>query len=89
MSWGTPTEIERRRRIRVALWAYAYEEHSVSLVSDAEFDEECLKVNLKQSTGDRRMDNWFRKTFSPHTGQWVHNHPNRTGLERLYRLLTT
>ncbi len=38
-AWGTPAEVERRRRILLALWAYAYE-CGDPLVEDAEYDSE-------------------------------------------------
>ena len=80
-------EVERRRRIRVAVWAYAYEILDVSLVSDHRFDEECKLVDPKVSTGNARLDSFFRKTFSAHTGQWVHKHPDINRLSSLVRRL--
>lgn len=83
MTWGTPKEIERRRRIRLSVWAYAYEVLDVSLVSDEVFDSEAKLVDLKVSTGNRRLDTFFRKHFADFTGQWVHKHPD---LKRLAAL---
>lgn len=85
MSWGTPVEIERRRRIRVAVWAYAYELLSEALVDDATFDEECKLVDLKVATGHQQMDLWFKRNFSPDTGMWVRRHP---GIQRLHQIAT-
>lgn len=73
----TPLEKERQRRICVAIWAYAYEFLSASIVDDALFDKTCQEINLKTSTGNREMDSWFRNNFQPHTGQWVRNHPHQ------------
>jgi hypothetical protein len=87
VTWGTPVEVERRRRIRVACWAYAYEVLDVSLVSDHRFDEECKLIDPKVSTGNARLDSFFRKTFSAHTGQWVHKHPDINRLSSLVRRL--
>lgn len=87
MVWGTPEEIERRRRIFVSVWAYAYEYMNVSLVDDATFDAECLKIDLTIRTGNKKMDNWFRKNFNAFTGMWVRNHPEKAGLERIYNLI--
>lgn len=84
-SWGSPQEIERRRRIRLAVWAYAYEALDVSLVSDERFDREAKLVDLKVSTGNRRLDAFFRKHFADYTGQWVHKHPDRARLDHLTR----
>ncbi len=82
MTWGSPAEIETRRRICVAAWAFAYEFLNRSDVSDAVFDAECYKVDLSVDTGNPRMDQWFRENFSPHTGQWIHNHPDLKGLQK-------
>ena len=84
--WGSIEEAETKRRIRVALWAYAYEVHSDSLVDDVTFDKECESIDLSVNTLNKDMDTWYRENFDPCTGQWVHNHPNKEGLERLYQL---
>lgn len=83
--WGTPVEVERRRRIRLSVAAWAYETRAASFMSDAEFDRECLLVGPSISTGNRKLDNFFKKHFSPHTGQWVHKHPDKAGLESLWQ----
>ena len=80
-------EIERWRRIRVALWAYAYEIKNTCLVSDHVFDRECLKVDLSISTGRPDLDCWFAKEFQPHTGSWIRKHPELNKLERIYNVL--
>lgn len=84
--WGSAEERERRRRILVAVAAYAYEIKNNPIWSDARFDKECLRINLKQSTGNKAMDRWFKHNFDPSTGMWVHNHPDRKGLLRIYKL---
>lgn len=84
--WGTTEERERKRRIMVAVAAYAYEIKNNPIWTDEKFDRECLQINLKQRTGDRRMDKWFKKNFDPSTGMWVHDHPDRKGLLRIYRM---
>jgi hypothetical protein len=86
-AWGTPVEIETRRRIRLSLWAYAYEYKDDPLVSDEIFDKESLLVNLNISTTNAKMDKWFKKNFSPSTGFWIREHPDIEGLERIYNLL--
>lgn len=73
MPWGSPVERERRRRIRLALWAYAYEVLAEPMVSDAEYDAEALASDPNMKTG--RHDAWWRRNFSPATGQWIHSHP--------------
>lgn len=82
-SWGSPAEVERRRRIRIAVWAYAYEVLDVTLASDHRFDAECKLVDLSISTGNPRLDQWFGKAFAAHTGQWVHLHPDLKHLAAL------
>lgn len=73
----TPLEKERRRRIVVSLWAYAYEFKNRSIVSDNFFDAECymLVANLRVDTDRPDLDYWFRGAFDPSTGMWIHKHP--------------
>ena len=84
--WGSPVEVERHRRIRVAVWAWAYEMKSAPLVDDFTYDREALLIDPTIDTDNAEMDTFFRDTFSPHTGQWVLQHPNKAGLERYFRL---
>lgn len=87
-AWGTPQEVERRRRIMVSVWAYAYELASppVSLVPDHIFDAECymLAAGLHIDTDRLDLDYWFRGSFDPSTGMWIHKHPELDKIERLY-----
>lgn len=78
---------EKRRRICVSVWAWAYEKHSDSIVSDAKFDEVCKQIDVSVSTGNDIMDIFFKNEFSSHTGQWVHKHPEKDKLEALYQRL--
>ena len=80
--WGTPIEIERRRRIRLSLWAYAYEIAGAQLVDDARFDAEAYKSDPQIETG--HLDDWWQACFAPHTGQWIHSHPELQRLADLY-----
>lgn len=77
--WGTGAtgriERERRRRIMLAVWAYAYEFEAVSLVSDAEFDKESYLVDPSTNTGRADLDHFFRTSFAAYTGQWIYKHP--------------
>lgn len=84
-AWGTPIEIERRRRIRVSVWAHAYEALDVSLVDDHTFDAECMLVDPKVSTGHAILDAFFRKHFVAYSGQWVTKHPDKRRLDALTR----
>jgi len=87
LSWGSPVEIERRLRIRVALWAFAYELRSDSLVDDATFDAAARAIDLTIATGRPDLDAWFRENFDPSTGSWVWRHPEVGKLSTLYRTL--
>ena len=85
MSWGSTVEIERRRRIKLSVAAYAYEFHSDSIISDGEFDDLANKINVQITTGNEIMDDFFREHFSSYTGQWIHTHPDLVNLERIYK----
>lgn len=84
MSPRTPKEIETRRRIKIAVWAYAYEFENHSIVSDAVFDVECYQVNLAIETDRPDLDYWFRAWFQPCTGVWIHKHPDLPRIKELY-----
>lgn len=83
-SWGSEVEIERRRRIKVALWAWSYENYADTLVDDATFDAECSKINPAIKTGHKVMDDFFATEFAAFTGQWIHKHPELDKLDLLY-----
>lgn len=88
-AWGTPKEVETRRRIIVSVWAYAYEVKNVSLVPDNVFDAECymLAANLRIDTDRLDLDYWFRGAFDPSTGMWIHKHPELDKIAKLYERL--
>jgi hypothetical protein len=75
---------ERRLRIRLSVAAYAYEYENDSIMSDAEFDDLCMQVNLEQGTGYRKLDTYFRNHFVPDTGMWIRKHPDKRGLATIY-----
>ena len=77
--------MERRNRIILSIAAYAYEVENDSIMLDHEFDEKCKSVNLNVNTGNRKLDNWFKKHFDPSTGQWIHKHPELNRIKQLYR----
>lgn len=85
----SPVEMERWRRIRLSVAAWAYEVHDVSIMPDAVFDKMCLDVDVKVSTGHRKLDQFFRKEFDPSTGVWVHKHPEKGKLEGIYQRFWT
>lgn len=74
--------MERRRRIKLSLWAFAYEIVGAPMVDDATFDAMAYASNRDISTG--RLDIWWRLNFQPFTGQWVHQHPELDRLAKLY-----
>lgn len=80
----TDIETERRHRIQVALWAYAYEVMNKSLVTDAVFDAACLAIDTSVSTGNDVMDKFFREEFTPDTGMWIYKHPELDGICKVY-----
>lgn len=89
MSNPIPEEI--RRRIRVSIWAYAYEFENSLLVADSQFDAEASKINPLLCTSypgrdNSEIDAWFKAHFKPHTGAWIHNHPNLPRIKELCEL---
>jgi len=78
-------EEEKRRRIQVALWAYAYEIENHPLVPDHVFDVTCLEINPNTSTGNEVLDKFFRTEFDPCTGNWIHKHPELDKVKLLYK----
>lgn len=82
--WGSPVERERRNRILLAVYAYAYEFRNHSLVSDAEFDALARSINPSLETGHHVLDNFFATHYSADTGMWIHQHPDLHGIARLY-----
>ena len=85
--WGNPVEVERRRRIFVCAWAYAYEVLNEHLVEDSIFDAECRLVNINMKTGHDVLDTFFRIHFNPATGMWIHKHPEKQKLHALTQRL--
>jgi hypothetical protein len=83
-SWGSPIEIERRRRIKASIAAYAYEFLADSIMEDHEFDQLCLEIDTQINTGNRKLDIFFKNEFNPATGYWVHQHPEKEKLKDLY-----
>ena len=79
---------EKKRRINVALWAYAYEVMNDPLVSDSKFDEVCLEIKPEVSTGNDKLDEFFRDEFAPYTGMWIYKHPELKKVATLYTRLT-
>jgi len=80
----TKLEKERMNRIRLSIYAYAYEVENDSLVSDEEFDRLSRSIDPNVSTNHKVMDSFFRKKFHPDTGMWIHEHPEINRIKELY-----
>lgn len=82
-------EEERRKRIRASLAAYAYEILNSPIMSDADFDALCLSIDPSIRTGKRVLDLFFKTEFNPHTGQWIHAHPQLDLIKDCYERVYT
>ena len=76
---------EIRNRIKLSVAAYAYEFLNDSIMSDHDFDQLSLQINPQQETGNKKMDDFFKKHFKPDTGMWVRAHPEIGKLNYLYK----
>lgn len=76
---------ERRRRIRVSIWAYAYEIEHNPLVDDATYDRESYLIDVSIPTGHEILDQFFKDKFSPDTGMWIEEHPELEKLRERYQ----
>ena len=79
----------KRARIRIALFAYAYEFKNDSIVSDTQYDKEARELDYTTETDNKELDDFFRKEYTPDSGMWVRKHPDvATGkLEGLYQYI--
>jgi hypothetical protein len=85
---SAPTYCEQTRlRIRLSVYALAYEVHSDPLVSDSEFDSMARRVDLSIPTARPDLDQWFAENFNPSTGMWVLSHPEMGRLDEIYQSL--
>lgn len=75
---------EIKNRIKLSVAAYAYEYKDDSIMSDAEFDELSKEINPEEKTGNKKMDNFFKKNFNTDTGMWIRRHPDKRSLNHLY-----
>lgn len=80
---------ETRLRIRLSIWAYAYEFENDSMVSDAEFDAACREVDLAARTKRPDLDDWWIDNFDPSTGMWIRQHPELDKVRSKYWFLKT
>lgn len=79
----TIAEKEKRRRLRLSIFAFSYEFLNHSFVSDEEFDRLSKEVDLSIETGNEEMDRWFRENFEPCTGMWIQEHPHKERLKEI------
>ena len=72
---------ETRNRILVSVAAYAYEYLDKPIMSDADFDALCKRIDPKLDTGNAKLDAFFRDCFNSATGMWIHRHPEKAKLK--------
>ena len=77
---------EIRNRIRLSVAAYAYEYKDDPIMSDDDFDKLAKEINPEEKTGNRKLDNFFKKEFATDTGMWIHKHPERDKLLSLIHI---
>ena len=98
-AWGNDREFQRKVRIMISLYAYAYEFEADPLVDDATFDEYAKLVDPKIKTVEdyydrdrthraEKLDKFFKKEFKSYTGSWIHIHPDLENVKRLYKVIT-
>ena len=76
---------ERLRRQRLLAAAYVYEiTYDSPIMSDLEFDQQCLAVDLSLEV-DPATDVWWRENFEPSTGMWIHRYKDTEELDRLVK----
>lgn len=80
----TLIETERRRRIRLSVFAYAYEFDNTSLISDEEYDKLSRMIDPSIKTGHDVLDKFFETEFEPDTGMWIRKHPELKRVGDLY-----
>jgi hypothetical protein len=86
--YNEKVDTETRNRIRLCVAAYAYEFMDVSIMSDGDFDALAKKIDVTVDTRRPDLDKWFRENFAAHTGQWIHNHPEKPKLRSIaFKLL--
>lgn len=74
----------RRDRIRISMFAYAYDILGEPLVSDSDYDSLAKTLDNTTSTDNEIMDTFFKEEYVNHSGMWIHKHPQ---LERIRQLV--
>lgn len=75
---------EIRNRLKISVYAFAYEIKHDSLISDYEYDLLAKKINVNVSTNNKLLDEFFRDCYTPDSGMWVTKHPELGKLNKLY-----
>ena len=79
-------EVQRRIRLCIAAYQYELQPEGKQVMTDAEFDEECLKVDLTVDTPRPDLDKWWRSKFQPFTGSWINTHPDLERIREIYNM---
>jgi hypothetical protein len=79
----TASDIEKRKRMNLAVWACAYEMYAYSIVSDDIFDKVSRAVNLGITTDRTDLDTWFKENFNANTGMWIYKHPELDRIKKI------
>lgn len=82
--WGTPRELEIRRRIQISVAAYAYEIADSPIMSDRQYDWFAERICRNMGTCHPLLDEFFTCQFSPMTGMWIRTHPQLDGIKRAF-----
>ena len=75
---------EIHNRIKLSVYAYAYEYLNHSIVSDSQFDKLASEIQPSVSTGNETLDKFFKDHFIPDSGMWIHKHPNLDRVKEIY-----
>lgn len=75
----------KRRRIRIALFAFAYELIGEALIKDEEYDRLAREVDYTSPTDNPTLDKFYLNEYTPDSGMWVRKHPELDKLECLYK----
>lgn len=81
--YGEIEDVENRNRLRLCLFAYAYEFLGNSLISDSEYDDLSYTINPFINT-DSNYDNFWLTEFNAFTSMWIRKHPNIKGIKDIY-----
>jgi hypothetical protein len=82
--WGSPIELEVRRRIIISVATYGYEIADKPIFDDHTWDRMAQQVQPRMGTCHPMLDEFFVVHFSPMTGMWIHAHPELEKIQRKY-----